>query len=84
VRAAKESWDDDGPEHEWSLLSDREDEAAQILMSTPAPNACHLCSKFEVFEHYLMKELRDGAYVEKPCVAYLGSIKADLLAHGIG
>jgi hypothetical protein len=83
ARAAKNLFDD-GPDEEYESLSDREDETATRFMTTPAKYGDHVWKKLELLEYYLIKEIKDGPYIEKPCFAYLGAIKADLLELGIG
>jgi hypothetical protein len=84
ARAAKELFDDDDDVGKYEELYNRQDDAAKLLMSTPAAYACDVWHKFEVLEHSILKEIMDGPHIEKPFFAYLGYIKADLLELGIG
>jgi hypothetical protein len=58
---------------------DRISEAATALLVTPSTLPWMIWQKWEVLDHYLDTEKRDGAFSDNRTVVALACIKADLM-----
>jgi hypothetical protein len=72
--------DEDTPDEEAAARSDRVDELARRITTTPVPNSWLIWHKFEVLEHYLTYYGESTSWSDNREVVMLAGIKADLLA----
>lgn len=64
----------------WNRGKDECEEAARLLLATPAPSQCALLYKLEVMESFAFENYRAGLDSDTRTVVAIAAIKADLMS----